>query len=142
MAPRVVDRELARRSAEAARRPAAEPDQRSDEAGRQQRHAVAVDRADGHHPYADRRRAGSDRLEERLALGHRDLLRVVQRRERPDARPAELLVVEEDSGNDERPGERPAARLVGARDEARVELAIEPEEPLAAGSSHAAENRR
>ena len=51
-------------------------------------------------------------------------------------------VVEENSGDDEGAGERPTPRLVGARNEADVELAIEPEEPLAAGSSHAAENGR
>ena len=62
-----------------------------------------------------------------------------ERCERPDARAAERLV-EEHAGDDEWPGERAASRLVGARDEAHAELAIESEETLAAGSSHAAES--
>ena len=103
---------------------------------------VPVDRPHRHDAHADRSRAGADGLEQRLTLLDRHLFRVVQRRERPDAWAAELLVVEEHAGDDERACERPATGLVGARDEARVELAVEPEETLAAGSSHAAENRR
>ena len=41
-------------------------------------------------------------VEQSLALVHRHLLGVVQRRERPDARAAQLLVVEEDARDDER----------------------------------------
>jgi hypothetical protein len=104
--------------------------------------AVEVDRPHRHDPNADRRRARADGLEERLALGHRYLLRVVQRREAPDPRAAERSIVEEDTGDDERPGKRAPTGLVGTRHEAHIELAIEPEESLAAGSSHAAENRR
>ena len=103
---------------------------------------VEVDRPDRHDPNADRRRARADRLVQRLALGHRHLLGVVQRRERPDPRTTEPPVVEENARDDERPGERAATGLVGTRHEAHVELAIEPEESLTAGSSHAAENRR
>ena len=44
-------------------------------------------------------------------------------------------VVEQHAGDDERPRERPAAGLVGARDEARAEPAVEAEEPLA-GARH------
>ena len=104
--------------------------------------AVPVDRANRNDADADRGRAGRDRLEERLALLHGDLLRVVQRRERPHASPAQLLVVEEDARDDEGAGERSASGLVGPGDEANVELPIEPEKSLAAGSSHAAENSR
>ncbi len=103
---------------------------------------VPIDLAVRNHADADRRRARSDGLEQELALLDGDLLRVVQRREGPDARPAQLLVVEEHTSDDERARERPAACLVRSSDEARAELAIEPEETLAGGSSHAAENRR
>ena len=102
--------------------------------------AVPIDRTDGHDPDADRGRARSDGLVQHLALLDRDLLRVVQRGERPDARAAQRVVVEEHAGDDERPRERAASRLVRARDEAHAELAIESEEALAAGSSHAAES--
>ena len=101
---------------------------------------MPIDRAHGHDPHADRGRARSDGLVQRFTLLDRDLLRVVQGRERPDARAAQRVVVEEDAGDDERPCERPAPRLVRARDEPHAELAIESEEALAAGSSHAAES--
>jgi len=99
----------------------------------------AVDRAGRHDPHADSRRARADGFEEHLALLDRHLLRVVQQRERPYARAAQRLVVEEHAGNDERPSERSASRLVCTRNEAHTELAIESEEALAGGSSHAAE---
>ena len=104
--------------------------------------AVPVDSPDRHDADADRRCAGTDRLEQGFAALDRDLLRVVQRRERPDARSTQLVVVEEDTCDDERTGERSATCLVGSGHEPRVELSIESEEPLAAGSSHAAENSR
>ena len=104
--------------------------------------AVPVDSPDRHDADADRRCAGTDRLEQGFAALDRDLLRVVQRRERPDARSTQLVVVEEDTRNHERAGERSTTGFVGSGNEAGVELPIEPEEPLAAGSSHAAENSR
>jgi hypothetical protein len=79
--------------------------------------AGAVDLADGHDPDADRGGASYDRVEQRLALLVRHLLRVVEPRESANARAAERLVVEEHTGDDQRAGERPATRLVGARDE-------------------------
>jgi hypothetical protein len=45
------------------------------------------------------------RAEQLLAVLRRDLLRVVQLRERPNAMVAERVVVEEDAGNDERAGQ-------------------------------------
>jgi hypothetical protein len=54
------------------------------------------------------RNAGSavqHRAEQLLAVLRRDLLRVVQLRERPNAMVAERVVVEEDAGNDERAGQ-------------------------------------
>ena len=45
-----------------------------------------------------------------------------------------------DFTSDERPCQRPAPCLVRACDEPHAELAIESEEALAAGSSHAAES--
>ena len=72
-----------------------------------------------------------DRMEELLALRVRELLRVVQRRQRPNARAAQQLVVEKDSGDDERACERAATGLVRSRDEAHAELAIDAEEALA-----------
>ncbi len=74
-------------------------------------------------------------LEEPLALLGIDLLRVVQRRERPHGVAAEALVVEEHPRDDERAGEAAAPRLVRARDEAHAEPAVESEELLADGSA-------
>ena len=102
--------------------------------------AVPIDRADGDDSDADRGRTRTDGLVQHFTLLDRDLLRVVQGRERPDARAAQRVVVEEDAGDDERPCERPASCLVRTRDEPHVELPIESEEALAAGSSHAAES--
>ena len=101
--------------------------------------AVPIDRAHGDDPDADRGRARSDGLVQPFTLLDRDLLRVVQERERTDARAAQRVVVEEDAGDDEWPCERTPPRLIRARDEPHAELAIESEEALAAGSSHAAE---
>ena len=104
--------------------------------------AVPVDRPDGNDADADRGRACSDGLVQRLAVLNGDLFRVVQVRERSDPLSPQLVVVEEDTCNHERTGERSTTCLVGSGNEACVELPIEPEKPLAAGSSHAAENSR
>ena len=103
--------------------------------------AVPIDGAHRNDPDADRGCAHADGLEEHLALLDRDLLRVVERCERPDARAAERLVVEEHLKRRAGPAQRASrVRLVGARDEAHAELAIESEKTLAGGSSHAAES--
>jgi hypothetical protein len=81
-------------------------------------------------------------VEERLALVGGHLLGVVQQRERPHARTAQRSVVEEHAGDDERSSERPSPGLVRARDIADAEASIEPEETLAGGPSHAAEDSR
>jgi hypothetical protein len=104
--------------------------------------AVSVDRADGDDPDADGRGVGDDGVEERLAVGRGDLLRVVQRRQPTHPGAAQQPVVEEDAGDDERPRERASARLVRARDVADAEAPVVSEEPLAGGPSHAAEDRR
>ena len=44
---------------------------------------------------------------------------------------AQALVVEQHAGDDEQPGERAPSRLVGPRDEAGPEPAVEPEQLLA-----------
>ena len=97
---------------------------------------VAVDVAARDHAHADAGRAAHDGAEELLALGRRDLLRVVQVGERPDAVVAQALVVEQDTGDDERPGERASSSLVRAGDEARAEPAVEREELLAGAARH------
>ena len=66
--------------------------------------AVAVDLARREHPHADLLRAAGDCAEQPLAVLGRDLLRVVQERQRTDAMATQRLVVEEDAGDDERPG--------------------------------------
>ena len=53
----------------------------------------------------DTRGAGENGPEELLSILRRDLFRVVQLRERADAMVAERVVVEKDSGDDERAGE-------------------------------------
>ena len=80
---------------------------------------VPVDVAARNHADADARRTADDGAEQLLALGRRDLLRVVQVGERPDAVVTQALVVEQDTGDDERPGQRASPSLVGAGDEAR-----------------------
>ena len=101
--------------------------------------AVPIDGAHRDDPNADGRCACTDRLEQLLALRHRYLLGVVQGGQRAHARAAQRLVVEENPRDDQRAGERAPPGLVRARYEADAELAIETEEALAAGSSHAAE---
>jgi hypothetical protein len=100
----------------------------------------SVDLARRHDSHADRRRACGDGLEQHLTLLRGHLLRVVQRGERANARTTQQLVVEEHPGHHERPCERSATGLVGPGNEAGTETSIEPEETLAGGSSHAAEN--
>ena len=51
---------------------------------------------------------------------------------------AQAVEVEQDARDDERPGERPAPRLVGTRDEAHAEPAVEREEPPAGQLRHPA----
>jgi hypothetical protein len=80
-------------------------------------------------------------MEQRLAILGRDLLRVVQRRERTDARAAKLRVVQEHARDDERAGEGAATCFVGTRDEAHSELPVVGKEALAARARHAAEDR-
>ncbi len=94
--------------------------------------AAAVDprrRAD--HDAGPRRRPqhAGEHLQARL-LGH--LLGVVDAAEDAPVADREALVVEEDGGGDQRARQAAAPGLVGARDEAVVEPAIEVEEPLAA----------
>ena len=101
-----------------------------------------VDLTCGEDPDADLRGTCGYGPEEALAILGRDLLRVVQQRERADAVAAKRGVVEEDAGNDERACERSAPSLVRACDEAHSEPSIVCEEPLAAGPSHAAEDSR
>src|SRR5713226_1797516 len=91
---------------------------------------VAVDhsrREDVHgHTLGAREHGEVELLARRLV----DLLRVVQQGERPHAVVAQALVVEQHTGDDERPGERTTARLVRTGDEADAETAVEAEEPL------------
>src|SRR5919106_423494 len=96
----------------------------------------AVDLAVRHETHADLRRTAHDRVEERLALIVRELLRVVQVAERADAVAVQGGIVEEDARDDEGAGERAAPGLVGTRDEADAELSIVCEEPLAWWSGH------
>jgi hypothetical protein len=99
-----------------------------------------VDLAGGDDPDADPCRAADHGAEELLSRGRGDLLRVVQERERPYPRPAEVLVVEEHACDDERTGERAATGLVRTGNEPHPEAAIEREKSLAAASRHAAED--
>jgi len=102
--------------------------------------ARAVDLARGHDADAHARRRSQHCLEQHFPLVRRNLLRVVQRRERPNARTTQELVVEEHTGDHERPRQRSTAGLVGPGHEADAETSIEREKALAGGSSHATEN--
>jgi hypothetical protein len=70
--------------------------------------AVDLSRRDDLH--GDTGCAREHRPEQLLTVLRRDLLRVVQLRERPNAMVAERVVVEKNAGDDERAGERAAAR--------------------------------
>ena len=74
--------------------------------------------------------AREHRPEQLLTVLRRDLLRVVQLRERPNAMVAQRVVVEKDAGDDERAGERAAPCFVSPGDEASAELSVEPQQPL------------
>jgi len=100
----------------------------------------SVDLARGHDPDAHAGRSRQHGLEENLAVLSRHLLGVVQCRERSNPRAPQQVVVEEHTGDDERPCERAAAGFVGPRHIADTKTSIEPEETLAGGSSHAADN--
>ena len=92
--------------------------------------AEPVDVARRDHAHRDLLRAAEDGVVELLALGRRQLLRVVQVGQRPDPVLLQARVVEQHAGDDERPGERAATGLVGACDEAGAELSVELQEPL------------
>jgi hypothetical protein len=79
---------------------------------------VAVDLRRRDHANRERARARYDPAEELLALLDRELLRIVQACERTNAVIAEGLIVEQNSGDDERPGEAAASGLVDPCDEA------------------------
>jgi len=98
---------------------------------------VSVDLARRNHTYGDLLGAADDRPEELLPPLAGDLLGVVQQRERPHTVVAEAAVVEQDTRDDERPRQRAASRLVGARDEACAEPAVEREQLLADRARHA-----
>jgi hypothetical protein len=100
----------------------------------------AVDLGRRHRPDDDPLRAAEHRAVELLTLGLGALLRVVQAGERTHLVVTQLRVVEQHAGHEQRPGERPPPRLVGARDEARTELAVELEELPAGATSHGREN--
>ena len=65
----------------------------------------AVDLAGRDDLHGDAGRTVQHGTEQLLAILGRDLLRVVQLGERPDAMVAQRVVVEENAGNDERAGE-------------------------------------
>ena len=65
----------------------------------------AVDLTRRDNLYRNTRGAGEHRAEQLLPALGRDLLRVVQLRERPNAVVAQRVVVEQDAGDDERAGE-------------------------------------
>ena len=75
-------------------------------------------------------RARKHRPEQLLTVLRRDLLRIIQLRERPNAMVAQRVVVEKNAGNNERAGERAAACLVSPGDEASAEPSVELQQPL------------
>jgi hypothetical protein len=90
-----------------------------------------VDLTNGDDPHADLRGGAHDCTEERLALFVRNLLRVVEARERSYARSVQELVVEEHPRDNERPRERAAARFVGPCDETHAKTPVERQQLLA-----------
>jgi hypothetical protein len=91
---------------------------------------LAVDLARRDDLHGDPGRAGENRAEELLSVLRRDLLGVVQLRERPNAVVAERVVIEQDAGDDERACEGAAAGFVSPGDEASAEPSVEPQQPL------------
>ena len=100
----------------------------------------AVDLARRHDPDAHAGRGRQHGLEENFAALWRHLLGVVQCRQRSNPRAPQQVVVEEHTGDDERPCKRPTSGFIGPGYEADTETSIKPEEALAGGSSHAADN--
>ena len=96
---------------------------------------VAVDRPGGDDADRDSCRAARDGAEEHLTALFGHLLRVVQEGEWANAVVAQLLVVEENTRDDQRPGEAPATGLIRTRNEPRTEASVESEQ-LLAGSAH------
>ena len=92
---------------------------------------VAVDHVRRNDANGDTRRAAGDGAEQLLPLLRRQLLRVVQPPERPHPVVAQALVVEEHGRDDERSREAPPPGLVGTRDVAHAEPAVEGEQFLA-----------
>ena len=80
--------------------------------------AVAIDSRGGDHPDGELPRSGDHRAVETLTLLGLYLLGVVQGRERANAVPMEVLVVEQHARDHERPGERAAAGLICTGDTA------------------------
>ena len=74
--------------------------------------------------------AADDRAEKLLPLLGSNLLRVVEERQRADTVVAEPVVVEQDTGDDQRPCEGSPTGLVGAGDEPGAEPAVEAKKPL------------
>ena len=110
-----------------------DPDQRLPERGQVRLvQAARVDPAHAaRHDHRLRRRAHDERVE-LLAAGLGVLLRVVEPRERAPVGERQPLQVEEDRGSEQRARQAAAAGLVGARDEAVAELAVEREQAPAA----------
>jgi len=98
--------------------------------------AFPVDLGGRDHPHRDPCRGREHRVIQTLTLLGVDLLRVVQLGERTDPRATQRGIVEEHAGDHEGAGQRSAARLVGARDEARLQAAIEAEESLTRRERH------
>ena len=90
----------------------------------------AVDLTRGDDLDGDTRGTVEHCAKELLPLLGRNLLRVVQLRERPNAMVAQRVVVEKNAGNNERAGERAAACLVSPGDEASAEPSVELQQPL------------
>jgi hypothetical protein len=85
-------------------------------------------------------RAAEHGAVELLTLRLAALLRVVEACERPHPVVAQLRVVEQHAGHEQRPRQRSSPRLVGACDEARTELAIELKKLPAGATSHGREH--
>src|SRR4051794_18869712 len=102
--------------------------------------AVPVDLPVRDHADDDLLGARDHGAEQRLPALGRDLLRVVQQRERAHLVVAQAAVVEQHAGHDEWPRQTAATRLVRPGHEACAELAVEPQELLPELSATAAED--